>query len=78
MEVTRKKEKQRKTEKGKGTMETSKRITRRNNKLTDCEKGKWEGQRERGDEDAKRHNDNGQRHGPRLSLPQRQDTRTGG
>ena len=40
-EVTRK-EKQRKTEKGKGTMETSKRITRRNNKLTDCEKGETE------------------------------------
>ena len=32
----------------KGTTETSKRITRRNNKLTDCEKGKREGQREKG------------------------------
>ena len=74
---------QEKREREKGTTETSKRITRRNNKLTDCEKGKRkrEGQREKGrgaDEDANRHNDNGQGHGPRLSLPQRQDTRTGG
>ena len=73
---------QEKRETEKGTTETSKRITRRNNKLTNCEKGKREGQREKGkrgaDEDANRHNDNGQGHGPRLSLPQRQDTRTGG
>ena len=42
----RKSQEKRKREK---TTETSKRITRRNNKLTDCEKGKREGQREKGE-----------------------------